>query len=104
DREVAPLISKELDGLASRLRSEAGAPAGPLLEATRTRLSAAGFKVQYLELRALPELGSQEHAPTTDRAALLAVAAYLGSTRLIDNRILHPHALESLGHVFHQKP
>jgi pantoate--beta-alanine ligase len=42
------------------------------LDATRARLEAAGFRVQYLEQL------------ETDGVRILAVAAYLGQTRLID--------------------
>lgn len=43
------------------------------------------FKVQYAEIRSLPDLGE---IPRVEGEAAFAVAGYLGKTRLIDNIIL----------------
>lgn len=115
ERERAPAIYRELKrvaGATSRSISFA-------LSQARERLSAQGFRVQYLEARALPgfepagvmaaETLSAEtptpEAPTADGARaqpiLIAVAAHLGPTRLIDNVILHPDRLRDLGIVTH---
>jgi pantoate--beta-alanine ligase len=48
-------------------------------------LSAAGYRVQYLERRALPDLSEWS---SDTRSGLVAVAALLGSTRLIDNSLI----------------
>ena len=44
-------------------------------------------RLDYLELR-----GADDLAPVTrlDRRAVMAVAAFVGTTRLIDNRVLTP--------------
>jgi pantoate--beta-alanine ligase len=42
------------------------------------------FKIQYLEVRDSESLADL-HSPIRERSALIAVAAYLGTTRLIDN-------------------
>jgi pantoate--beta-alanine ligase len=52
----------------------------------REPMTAAGVDVEYLELRDAETLG----AYTPARAALLAVAARVGGTRLIDNVVLTP--------------
>lgn len=44
-------------------------------------------RLQYVELRSLPNLEERE---TVDRPCLLAVAAYFGKARLIDNVVLDP--------------
>jgi pantoate--beta-alanine ligase len=54
--------------------------AGALIEAARSRLDV--DKVDYLEL---VDARTLEPIPTLDRAAVLAVAAFVGRTRLIDN-------------------
>lgn len=51
-----------------------------------------GFRVQYLQCLKLPTLDAPA-AFESDQPALLAVAAYLGNTRLIDNVILNPEKL-----------
>jgi pantoate--beta-alanine ligase len=59
------------------------APAAPTLERAIAELNAAGFSVEYLELRdaeTLSPLGD-----TKSRPARLLAAAQLGRTRLIDN-------------------
>ena len=55
------------------------------VESEVARLTDAGYRVQYLERRALPDL--TEWRPET-RTGLVAIAAFLGTTRLIDNWIL----------------
>jgi pantoate--beta-alanine ligase len=90
ERERAPLIRAELNKIVSGASS---------IDASRARLEGAGFKVQYLEQRALPDLG-----PVSDPGApaLVALAAYLGTTRLIDNIIVRPERLGELGIVTHR--
>jgi pantothenate synthetase len=45
------------------------------------------MRIDYLELRDADELTSIE---TVARRAVMAVAAFAGTTRLIDNRVLAP--------------
>ena len=44
-------------------------------------------RIDYLELREASDLGELEHL---DRPAVLAVAAFVGTTRLIDQTTLTP--------------
>ena len=57
-----------------------------LVRLARETMAAAGIDVEYVELRDAETLG----AYTPERAALLAVAARVGGTRLIDNVVLAP--------------
>ncbi len=62
--------------------------AAALLAAARTPFTEApDARLDYLELR-----GADDLAPLTrlDRRAVMAVAAFVGTTRLIDNRVLTP--------------
>lgn len=61
-------------------------------------LEDSGFRVQYLDYLVLPDfqlLLSQNLSPSQlgDQPALIALAAYLGNTRLIDNILIHPKKL-----------
>jgi pantoate--beta-alanine ligase len=81
ERAAAPTLNRVLRDAARQL--EEGAAAGPLLDAGRRSLEAAGFgKVDYLELRAAEGLAPLD---TADRPARLLAAAWLGKARLIDN-------------------
>jgi pantoate--beta-alanine ligase len=90
EREAAPALYAELRRVA------AGAP----LAEARARLEASGFRVQYLECRELPGFG-EAAALAPDRPTLIAVAAHLGTTRLIDNVILRPELLTRHGIRIH---
>ena len=61
-----------------------------LLEAGHQRLAARGVHPEYLEL---VDPDTLERLEWLDRPALLAVAANVGATRLIDNLILQPTAV-----------
>ncbi|MFH8248803.1 pantoate--beta-alanine ligase [Microbacterium sp. B2969] len=62
--------------------------AGDVLDAARAVLAAAGIEPEYLDLRSPDDLHTLDRVEST---ALLAVAARVGSARLIDNRILEVH-------------
>jgi len=64
-----------------------------LLEAGHQRLAARGVHPEYLEL-VDPE--TLEHLEWLNRPALLAVAANVGATRLIDNLMLQPVAVPTI--------
>lgn len=87
ERRVAPTIARALGGAVARFAAgerQAAAIRAPVLEA----LERAGFRVDYVELTTAEAL---EPVPDTARVperALLAVAAFLGTTRLIDNVVL----------------
>jgi pantoate--beta-alanine ligase len=81
ERRRAPVLYATLTDVAERLR--AGADREATLRAGRERLAAAGFAVDYLELR-----DAETVAPAADSnigPRRLLAAARLGRTRLIDN-------------------
>jgi pantoate--beta-alanine ligase len=62
--------------------------AAALLDAAREPLDAeAAVRIDYLELRDAEELTPLDRV---ERRAVMAVAAFVGTTRLIDNRVLAP--------------
>ncbi|HXR61843.1 MAG TPA: pantoate--beta-alanine ligase, partial [Solirubrobacterales bacterium] len=85
DRERASALFRAL-AAAERETRAASLAAG--LEAARRELAAAGIEPEYLEARDAETL-----EPVTelgDRPVLVAVAARVGSARLIDNVLIHP--------------
>ncbi len=80
DRRTATLIPEVLRETIHALNS--GDIPGAALARGRERLAAAGFRLDYLELRDGDTLG---HVGTHTRTRRLLVAAWLGTTRLIDN-------------------
>lgn len=84
--DIAPKIYKNLLTLKESLLSKSDL--GTLLAETTTRLQEIGFLVQYLEVRALPDLRLASDADLKQADLLIAFAGYLGKTRLIDNVIL----------------
>jgi pantoate--beta-alanine ligase len=81
ERQSAPELHRALAAAADAIRR--GEMAATALERARQRLSAAGFDVDYLELRDAVTLGPATHQES-EKLRLLA-AARLGRTRLIDN-------------------
>jgi pantoate--beta-alanine ligase len=51
-------------------------------------ISGAGLRLDYVELRGPDELDAIDDGATASERALLAVAAFAGTTRLIDNVVL----------------
>jgi pantoate--beta-alanine ligase len=87
DRERATALSRALDA------AERGARGGSLeegLEAARRELEEAGIEPEYLEARDAETLGPVQ--ALEDRPVLVAVAARVGSARLIDNVLIDPTA------------
>ncbi|OYX14697.1 MAG: pantoate--beta-alanine ligase [Rhizobiales bacterium 32-66-8] len=79
ERAVAPVIHRTLQHAASALR--AGGGLEEALTQARTEITAAGMKLDYLEARHAETL-----APVVEGDPIrLLVAAWLGTTRLIDN-------------------
>ncbi len=80
-RALAPMIHRALLDVASAMA------AGTTIEAatahSRERLTEAGFKVDYIEVRDAETLAAAE--PGSGRPLRALVAAWLGRTRLIDN-------------------
>ncbi|MFL5898312.1 MAG: pantoate--beta-alanine ligase [Solirubrobacterales bacterium] len=86
EREQATALSRALAA------AERGARAGSLevgLKAARRELAAAGIEPEYLEARDGETLESAR--VLEDRPVLVALAARVGSARLIDNVLIHPH-------------
>ena len=81
ERQTAPLLYRVLCDAAAGLAGDPAAVAALLAKGT-ARLQAAGFAVDYLELR---DDDSLAPLPRLDRPGRLLVAARLGKTRLIDN-------------------
>jgi pantoate--beta-alanine ligase len=87
ERTVAPVLYDVIRTIAEVV-AEGGIVAGALAEG-RARLEAAGFKMDYLEVRDAESL--QLPAPGAQRRLRVLVAAWLGKTRLIDNvGVEHP--------------
>jgi pantoate--beta-alanine ligase len=80
ERQQAPLIHRELQAAAEAIRQ--GAPPAEAAAAAARVLAQAGFRVDYVEARNADTLGALHAA--SDPVRLLA-AAWLGTTRLIDN-------------------
>jgi pantoate--beta-alanine ligase len=81
ERIIAPLLYRTIADVASDIAEER--PPEEAVAAGRARLSAAGFAVDYLEVR-----GAKSLAPLAiaeGEPARVLAAAYLGRTRLIDN-------------------
>jgi pantoate--beta-alanine ligase len=86
DRERATALSRALAA------AERGARAGSLgmgLKAAHRELAAAGIEPEYLEARDAETLASVEEL--ADRPVLVAVAARVGTARLIDNVLIQPN-------------
>ena len=82
-RKLAPRLHGIMQGLAEQIR--AGETDYPAMEkATADLIDRAGFKTDYLVIRRVSDL---EQPQATDDKVILA-AAYLGSTRLIDNVVI----------------
>ena len=80
ERATAPVIARSLTAAANAIR--AGTPPGPAVEQARAAISEAGLRVDYVEARHAESL-----APLSggEEPVRLLAAAWLGSTRLIDN-------------------
>lgn len=85
EREIAPLLYESIVGVAGKV--EAGENFDFAAFEAIAKLTDAGFTVEYLDLRDAESL-----APGRDssRRTIVAAAARLGDTRLIDNVIIEP--------------
>lgn len=92
-RERAPLLYKTLSETRDQILRTHGENEESLLRSAVKNLEDAGFQVQYLEHLGLPNFTAVEPL----KPSLLAVAVYLGTTRLIDNVILHQSGLPAFG-------
>jgi pantoate--beta-alanine ligase len=81
ERRTAPLLHRTIAEVASELGQ--GRASDGAITAGRARLEAAGFKIDYLEVRDALTLEAPANLGTAK--ARVFVAAFLGRTRLIDN-------------------
>jgi len=81
ERRVAPMLHRVITGVAGAA-AQGGIVASAIAEG-KAALEAAGFKLDYLEVRDAETL--QPVAPGAQRPLRVLVAAWLGKTRLIDN-------------------
>lgn len=93
ERERALALSRSL-ALAQRLAAGGETDAAKILEVVRALLDEAGVGVEYAELRNPEDLTLRE---VVDAPTLLALAARVGTTRLIDNRIIGPASGGTMG-------
>lgn len=87
DRERATALARALRAAADAATS--GADTAAALVAARAVLAEAGIEPEYVEARDADRLEPIE--TFDDRPVLLALAARVGGTRLIDNLIIEPH-------------
>jgi len=80
-RATAPALYRSMTRLADGLRA-GNTDRAALLEQARAEQEASGLRVDYLEIREADHLRA---ARPEDRKLVILAAAYLGSTRLIDN-------------------
>ena len=84
DRALAPLFSRTLEETAKRV-AESGSDIKTVIAEGEAILTEAGFVVDYLEARHTYDLSE---ASSLNQETALFGAAFLGTTRLIDNRIV----------------
>lgn len=93
ERQIAPVLHQELQEFALQLkRTDLSQQAfDQLLVDTRTRISDAGFIIDYLEVKT-EALGSVVSDSTTfnteNKNIVILVAAWLGRARLLDNQLV----------------
>ncbi|MDR7025831.1 pantoate--beta-alanine ligase [Pseudomonas peli] len=80
-REVAPVLYRTLQEMATAIRA-GERDFAKLVAVAQQQHSAAGFSPDYLEVR---EANSLRPATADDRRLVILLAAFIGSTRLIDN-------------------
>ncbi|HCG95204.1 MAG TPA: pantoate--beta-alanine ligase [Halieaceae bacterium] len=84
ERALAPLFSRTLEETAKRV-AESGSDIGTVIAEGKVILSNSGFVVDYLEARHTYDLSE---ASSLNQETAIFGAAFLGTTRLIDNRIV----------------
>jgi pantoate--beta-alanine ligase len=86
DRARAPALYRGLRAAAARLAAGERATAA-LVEAARAEIAPAVDRLDYLEVR---DAGTLAPVARVEAPAVMLVAAFVGSTRLIDNLRLPP--------------
>ena len=98
ERQIAPVLYQELQRLAHQLKSDelSWQQTESLLAETYTRITNAGFTIDYLEIKT-DELGSivnysaslnTENFNIERKDLIILVAAWLGRARLLDNQLV----------------
>ena len=95
ERNIAPILHQELQLLADQLMNGAHIEQGPahLLAAASARITAAGFIIDYLEVKTaqLDALEINEESAISagsQQDLVILVAAWLGRARLLDNQLV----------------
>ena len=95
ERNIAPILHQELQRLADQLMNGAHIEQGleHLLAAASARITAAGFIIDYLEvktaqLEALKADNLQASLEENQQDLVILVAAWLGRARLLDNQLV----------------
>lgn len=95
ERNIAPMLHQELQRLADQLMNGAYIKQGleHLLAAASARITAAGFIIDYLEVKTaqLDALEIDEKSTTfvgSQQDLVILVAAWLGRARLLDNQLV----------------
>lgn len=95
ERNIAPMLHQELQRLADQLMNGAYIERGleHLLAAASARITAAGFIIDYLEvktaqLEALEADNLQASLEENQQDLVILVAAWLGRARLLDNQLV----------------
>ncbi|WP_182405914.1 pantoate--beta-alanine ligase [Psychrobacter sp. GP33] len=98
ERKIAPVLQQELQRLAQQLKLGAHIEQGfeALITETASRITAAGFIIDYLELKTvqLENISTNRSSQSTNSTEslphhlIIVVAAWLGSARLLDNLLV----------------
>ena len=97
ERQIAPVLQQELQQLAQQLLEGAHLEQGleALISETASRITAAGFTIDYLELKTAQldsidgdKASSTELKKLLPKQLILVVAAWLGRARLLDNLLV----------------
>ncbi len=80
-RKIAPILNVTMRDAAQRIRG--GSDVAAIMTNARATITAAGFSLDYLELRGAITLGAPDVA--SGKPLRMLVAAKIGMTRLIDN-------------------
>ncbi len=94
ERQIAPILHQELQRLAQNITASklTQQQLEALLTETQTRITTAGFTIDYLQLKTAEldtvktaDLAASQNAP---QELIILVAAWLGQARLLDNQCL----------------
>ena len=98
ERKIAPVLQQELQRLAQQLKLGAHIEQGfdALITETASRITAAGFIIDYLELKTvqLENISTNRSSQSTNSTEslpqhlIIVVAAWLGRARLLDNLLV----------------